>query len=155
MKYLDKLLWLWRGLEGRGEAENCVNNKTFLINSIFRIKAAQNFIFDRGFPASPENKRWKGENSKERMHAKNAKTRMSKTKTRSGALDFQESHRGSLGCLNKGIPLGWLHGVQSLSVLDIWVGWGTTIGLGWVMHNLFYSQLVSICTFDTSIIYIL
>ena len=24
----------------RGEAENCVNNKTFLINSIFRIKAA-------------------------------------------------------------------------------------------------------------------
>ena len=41
----------------RGEAENCVNNKTFLINSIFRIKAAPNFIFDRGFPVSSQNKR--------------------------------------------------------------------------------------------------
>ena len=42
---------VWRG------GGNCVNNKTFLINSIFRIKAAPNFIFDRGFPVSSQNKR--------------------------------------------------------------------------------------------------
>ena len=47
--------WGGVGLVWRGG--NCVNNKTFLINSIFRIKAAPNFIFDRGFPVSSQNKR--------------------------------------------------------------------------------------------------